>query len=198
MIFPGQPKLTLIIFFVVLWDEWRLEPVTEPREFPTWLPCRRVSVNASGYGGTNSHAILENFQHRDLSLRGYKSVRKGNFPKMPDRPQVLVFSAHDNTTLIRNVKSYSEVSNTPELIDVAYTLAERRSIFPIRAFAICRQESINANVLDALQTIRNSVKPPTIAFAFTGTGSNLLAITIHAYLLDRSRGAVAKDGFSSF
>lgn len=136
------------------------------------LPSRRVGVNAFGYGGTNSHAVLENHQPVDQLLRSYKSVQKAKVPdavsNTPARPQVLVFSAHDVTTIIRNIKAYSEMKNKVDLIDLAYTLSECRSIFAVRAFAICHQDSINSNVLDSLRTIRESLKPPTIGFAFTG------------------------------
>ena len=192
--------MTLISRTIVPWKEWYLQPVTEPKDFPVDLPCRRVGVNAFGYGGTNSHAILENHQSKDQLLRSYKSFYKAKVPdavsKTPARPQVLVFSAHDVTTITRNIKAYSQVKHKPELVDLAYTLSERRSIFPIRAFAICHQDSIHSNILDALRTIRESLKPPTIGFVFTGNQQSTLLIIAQAYRRNRSRGTVAQDGLA--
>ncbi|KAI4095110.1 MAG: hypothetical protein LQ344_001761 [Seirophora lacunosa] len=159
----------------ILWKEWHIQPVTIPTKFPTCLPSIRASVNASGYGGTNSHAILENFQAADQSPQTYKSARRMNGPDSSSetslRPCLLVFSAHDKITLARNIKAHSNMKFSPELIDLAYTLAQRRSVFAFRAYATCRQESFGADILNALETARETVKPPTIAFAFTGQGA---------------------------
>ncbi|KAL8934982.1 MAG: hypothetical protein Q9216_005641, partial [Gyalolechia sp. 2 TL-2023] len=176
---PQQRKLLETIYEAmessVLWKDWHIQPVLEPRGFPVSLPCRRVSVNASGYGGTNAHAIIENFQTRDQSLRAYKSLHKWSVPDslftQPRRPHLLVFSAHDKTTLIQNIGGYSEMRCHPKLVDLSYTLAERRSLFALRAYAICRQDSIKPDLQGALRTIRQTGNPPTIAFAFTGQGA---------------------------
>lgn len=132
-------------------------------------------MNASGYGGTNAHAIIENLQIKDKSLRMYKSTDKWNIPgnlfSKLGRPHLLVFSAHDKTTLIQNIGKYLEMRCHPQLIDLSYTLAERRSIFTLRAYAICRQESVKADLLSALRTAKQTVNPPTISFVFTGNCS---------------------------
>ncbi|KAL8917449.1 MAG: hypothetical protein Q9208_007943 [Pyrenodesmia sp. 3 TL-2023] len=159
------------------WKEWCVQPVTEPTQFPACLPKRRIGVNASGYGGTNLHAIIENLRATDQPPQEYKSFHKAKVPDRlhtaPSGPNLLVFSAHDKPTLARNIKRYSEMSNPPDLIDLAYTLAERRSILTSRAYTICRQDSISADILGALQTVRTSVHSPRIGFVFTGclTGS---------------------------
>ncbi|KAH7012592.1 uncharacterized protein B0I36DRAFT_399271 [Microdochium trichocladiopsis] len=43
----------------IKWNEWQVRVPTEPLPFPAHLPVRRISVNASGYGGTNAHVIIE-------------------------------------------------------------------------------------------------------------------------------------------
>lgn len=155
---------------IVSWKEWHLQAVTKPMDFPPWLANRRVGVNASGYGGTNAHAVLESL---DRPCRGQQSAHTGASPpvasKPSDRPYVLIFSAHNRITLIQNLKAYAEMTASFKLIDLAYTLAERRSIFSFRAFAVSRRESLHADISKALQTVRECPKALTIAFAFTGS-----------------------------
>ena len=149
-----------------------MQPVTEPVEFPPGLPVRRIGVNASGYGGTNAHAILESAKSTYPQHRQYKSFGQAEpssiLFKAPDRPHLLLFSAHDRATLTRNIGAYSRIRKVPEPLDLAYTLANHRSKLATRAFAICRKDTFSENLLDASHTIKESGQVPTIAFAFTG------------------------------
>lgn len=149
----------------------------EPTKFPSSLHNRRVSVNASGYGGTNAHAILEHLPARDRQGSEYKSMVKADMPRdvsiTATRPHLVVFSAHSKTTLLQNIRQHADKSYKPELVDLAYTLAECRSTFNFRAYAICRQDSFSADILAALQAVRESTTLPTIGFVFTGEFSIL-------------------------
>lgn len=69
---------------------------------------------------------------------------------------------------MQNVRKYAEMKYHPKLLDIAYTLAERRSTFAFRAYTVGRQESIKADLLGALQTIKQIANRPVICFAFTG------------------------------
>ena len=160
-------------FISVRWNDWHLKAVTEPTVFPSFACRRRAGVNAFGYGGTNSHAIIENLQDEDRLTRKYTSVRTAKLTNgvttRSERPQVLVFSAHDSVTLSKMIQAYASMSYVPRLIDLAYTLAQRRSVFASRAFAICHQESLTVDIVDAVSTIKNeSSEAISIAFAFTG------------------------------
>lgn len=129
-------------------------------------------MSAFGYGGTNSHAVIESYQSEAPSSRTYKSIHDVEDSDLALKTRahsyLAVFSAHDDTTLLANIKAYSAMKSVPNVVDLTYTLAERRSTFAHRAFAICRQQSITADVLDAQNTIRESVQPVQIGFAFTG------------------------------
>lgn len=112
-----------------------LQVVTNPTPWPdTAGKPRRVSVNSFGFGGTNAHAILENYQpeyHNDLELAGPFSNSMGKAVAGP-----FPFSANTETSLLATLKgfsSYLELNPSVDLIDLGWTLQSRRSTFPVKA-----------------------------------------------------------------
>ncbi|KAL8979778.1 MAG: hypothetical protein Q9205_004974 [Flavoplaca limonia] len=167
------------------WKTLNIQVVVEPTKFPISLPGRRVSINASGYGGTNAHAILENLPARDRQGSKYKSILKADMPYdvsiTATRPHLVVFSAHSKPTLLRNVRQHADMSYKPKLVDLAYTLAECRSTLNFRSYAVCRQDSFTADILAALQAVRESTTSPTIGFVFTGQGAQWPMMGSHLF-----------------
>ncbi|KAK4500047.1 hypothetical protein PRZ48_008233 [Zasmidium cellare] len=106
-----------------------------PTELTPWpsLPegvPRRVSVNSFGFGGSNAHAILEEYRpaplNRDTNLDSPNSI--------PFTP--FVFSAVSEASLIDQLKAHSEYLKSSldvDLSDLAWTLQSRRSQFPYKA-----------------------------------------------------------------
>ncbi|CAH0052312.1 unnamed protein product [Clonostachys solani] len=124
----------------IKWKEWMVTVPTEPTPFPD-LPLKRFSINSFGYGGTNAHVVVESadalltrkqtYKYLSGERRAVKSPR-GAFNR--SRPYLFVFSAHDKSALERNFTAHSTVAKSYDFLDLAYTLGNRRTVFPTRGF----------------------------------------------------------------
>lgn len=132
---------------------------------------RRASVNNFGYGGSNTHVIMEDganhvMQHngqRPAVSQGARSSRK-----------IFVLSGKDEgptkrlkDRLLRHLQGHD--ISLPEL---AYTLGQRRSRFPYTvAFSAASTEELSTNLAD--QTLRPvyAAGTPRLGFVFTGQGA---------------------------
>ena len=86
---------------------------------------KRASVNSFGFGGTNAHAILES----------YDNSRSGHVADCTTLFTPFVFSAFSEDSLRASLSAYAaHLDAHPQISirDLAYTLRERRSIFPYR------------------------------------------------------------------
>ncbi|KAI0439973.1 lovastatin nonaketide synthase [Xylaria telfairii] len=95
---------------------------------PQGVP-RRVSVNSFGFGGSNAHAILEEYCDSSASPRDIE--RGACIPYIP-----FVFSAASETSLVSQLQAYSNYLKSEDTInisDLAWTLQSRRSQLPIKA-----------------------------------------------------------------
>ncbi|KAI0442997.1 KR domain-containing protein [Xylaria telfairii] len=167
----------------IKWDEWQVQVPVEPTPFPSHLPVRRVSVNTCGYGGTNAHVIVEEAQSILRQPQTYKYVdthaRNGKLhaPRRTayrKRPFLLLFSAHDKTSLSRNIEAHAKVADKYDLLDLSYTLGSRRTIHASKAFTVTNHRALNttfANVDSSFTFAEKKRGPPTVGFVFTGQGS---------------------------
>ncbi|EMD93080.1 hypothetical protein COCC4DRAFT_139661 [Bipolaris maydis ATCC 48331] len=157
-----NPKLKL--------GEWNLKI---PRATEPWnASLRRASVNNFGYGGANSHVILENYTPAERSF--------GSSSSLPSK--VYVLSAKDEhaaKAMVSNLRDHLEnVTDSVEYQnDLAYTLGERRSAFPWVAATSASSISELIRLIDA-----GKMKPkrrgdvPRIGFVFTGQGAQWWAM----------------------
>jgi acyl transferase domain-containing protein/NADPH:quinone reductase-like Zn-dependent oxidoreductase len=156
------------------WKNWMVKVPNEPQPFPAHLPVKRVSVNSFGYGGTNGHVIVEGVESLVPGYsHGQKKLKTGRGVFNQKRPFLLPFSAHDKPTLMRNIEAYKKVVGNYELLDLSYTLANRRSKLPSRGFVVSDHESVVSafgNVGENF-VFAEKKKAPAIGFAFTGQGA---------------------------
>ena len=142
-----------------------------------WAPAadlRRAGVSAYGIGGTNAHAILE--EAPEVA------------PSKPAGPwQVLVLSARTPTALDRatdNLRAHLMRQPDVNLADVAHTLQVGRRTFDHRRTIVCRD---TADALCALgdagrqQTAQVDRRTPSVAFMFTGQGSQYVNMGLGLY-----------------
>lgn len=112
-----------------------LEVVTEALPWPGPIKPTsplRVSVNSFGFGGTNAHAIIEEYHPTEEDTRS----------RMPHNEQAvfigpLVVSAQSEKSLVSSVATLVEhIRSHPDmdLEEVAWTLQSRRSVLEHKAF----------------------------------------------------------------
>lgn len=160
----------------IKWKEWMVEVPTEPTSFPE-LPLRRFSINSFGYGGTNAHVIVEsadsllvrkqNYKYRSAQIKAARTPR-GAFNR--SRPYLLAFSAHDKGALEMNFAAHSASAKGYDLLDLSFTLGNRRTAFPVRGFTVTSPQALQKNQLGDL-VIGTKKKVPVIGFIFTGQGA---------------------------
>ncbi|NJR39158.1 MAG: type I polyketide synthase, partial [Leptolyngbyaceae cyanobacterium CSU_1_4] len=124
---------------------------------------RRAAVSSFGMGGTNAHAILEEFP--------------ASPSKLSSSWELLLLSAKTPTALstsINNLHQHLQEHSDLAIADVAYTLQIGRQPFDYRAMIVVQDsltavQSLSKLKVDDLQPI--AATPPAIAFLFPGQGS---------------------------
>ncbi|KAI1387727.1 KR domain-containing protein [Hypoxylon trugodes] len=165
------------------WEDWQVKVVTEPTPFPAHLPVRRVSVNSFGYGGTNAHMIVESAESLLKTEQTYKYIDNHDVDSQPrrvprraahrKRPFLLPFSAHDKPTLLKNIAAHGKVASKYDLLDLSYTLANRRSVLSSKGFAVVSYSTLDDIFSNAAAnfTIAEKKKTRRLGFVFTGQGA---------------------------
>lgn len=160
----------------IQWKDWKVTVPVVPSRFPN-LPLKRVSINSFGYGGTNAHIVVESADSLLVQKQSYKylvdtdktmKLPRGAFKR--SRNHLLLFSAHDKSALQRNFAAHSEVAKNYELLDLAYTLGNRRTAFSSRGYTVVSPMTQRQTNLGELVVAENK-KTPTIGFVFTGQGA---------------------------
>ncbi|KAL4862002.1 hypothetical protein BDV12DRAFT_203449 [Aspergillus spectabilis] len=165
-------------------DKWNIHIPAELTPWPT-PGLRRASVNSFGYGGTNSHVILDDAFH-------YLAVDPvGDVPT--PKPRLYVFSSPEQDGVTRITQTYVDFINQspgPEHkgpedsmsiadseLALAYTLAERRTIFDYRGFAVATSlKDLQAVLERTPPKATRSLKAPSCAWIFTGQGAQWYAM----------------------
>lgn len=179
-----NPKLKL--------DEWNLRVVREVEPWPS-AQIRRASINNFGYGGTNSHIILEDGASWvkaafGAHLHPREANGHGDAQAARDVSRVLVLSGKDEQAcqrMVADLAAYLKQQPVPqdlgEYIDnLAYTLGERRTRFPwVAAHPIALSDGYEG-LVRALQSPKfnpsRSPRRPRIGMVFTGQGAQWYAM----------------------
>lgn len=141
---------------------------------------RRASVNSFGFGGANAHAVVESYDSTATTGLAIPEATKALFTPV-------VFSAASEQSLRATLEQYStylqgwDEDATINLGDLAWTLRERRSTFPVRtAFSPASVEDLQVQIVEKLKEADNKVgikalgtkgSWPKLLGIFTGQGA---------------------------
>ncbi|KAI1376083.1 putative polyketide synthase [Hypoxylon crocopeplum] len=156
----------------------KLQIVTAAKLWPTVSGARRASVNSFGFGGTNSHVIVENMES---PINKHTSTSTKPFTPF-------VFSAATETALESIIAAYSthlEINPKIDIGDLSYTLHSRRSAFGVRtSFSASSARQLYSKLKEHLAQvqdgssenvqnagIRPTSDPPRVLGIFTGQGA---------------------------
>ncbi|CAI7660617.1 unnamed protein product [Penicillium glandicola] len=169
-------------------DDWKLKVQLRPELWETTGP-RRVSVNSFGYGGSNAHVIVEDTQGF-LSGYGLKEANSLLVAANEDHEEtvhtpplglsrIFMVSGFDKRTCTQQMQALSNYirdkgdEGDPEkfLDDLAFTVNERRSVFPWKAAVVGDTMASLAASFSQSVKARSAVRKPTLGFVFTGQGA---------------------------
>ncbi|KAL9127721.1 MAG: hypothetical protein Q9217_003451 [Psora testacea] len=164
-------------------EKWNLKLATVLTPFPQDKPLR-ASINNFGYGGTNTHVILESAPNAALSLNGNTADMNGTGHN-DGASRIYILSSKDSTVTQESSKRLAAYvqksivsSSEPLPADLAYTLAERRSRFPWAVAVKARSlpelaDRLSEPKLKATRALRTV---PRIGFVFNGQGAQWYAM----------------------
>lgn len=145
-------------------EKYKIEIPTRLTPWPS-SNIRRASVNCFGFGGTIAHIILDE-PPRAVDRRAWVTTT----------PKLLVWSAPEQDAVSRNMlatQEYISSSDTPDLEDLAYTLADRRSQFAWRSYAVSNTIEEAKGFLGTTLTKATQALPSlNTTFVFTGQGAS--------------------------
>ncbi|PGH21386.1 hypothetical protein AJ80_03303 [Polytolypa hystricis UAMH7299] len=156
-------------------------------KLPEGVP-RRVSVNSFGFGGSNAHAILEEYRETPAKAAVLNSEHEAH--RAPFTP--FVFSAVSEGSLADQLRAYSDHLKTHNDInasDLAWTLQSRRSQLPIKkAFSALTIEQLTSKIDSKLEEVKKNpgttigirsnskTSTPPLLGVFTGQGAQWAAM----------------------
>ncbi|KAH8688630.1 putative polyketide synthase [Talaromyces proteolyticus] len=179
-IIPGNPTL-LTPHPDLDFEKLRMLPSHTARPWPS-VPVRRAGVNSFGYGGSNSHVIVDEATPYLNGFIGTSHVSSYSstvdiFADDDDesptiRPYIIPLSGADQSSVEGNcqrlVRHLAHMEVKLKVEDLAYTLAARRTHFPFRAYAVTSTSKLN---MESFALGKPSLNSPRIAFVFTGQGA---------------------------
>ena len=152
--------------------------VTEQTKFPKSSArthhgnlTKRVGINSFGYGGANSHAIID-------AAEGYVPIASDDSSEVIAQAGskfLIPLSASSIDALDNQAKNIANWANPAKtnIVDLAYTLASRRSKLSKRGFTLATQHTMQEDLSPErfTKTGMGTFSKLPVAFVFTGQGA---------------------------
>ena len=162
-------------------EAWKLQIPTQRLDWKSEM-ARRASINSFGYGGTNAHVILEEYEHPQEQTDGvampalYATITK-------NRPYLLPLTSHsERAGKIMASRFVEYLENHPDvsMADFVTTLGEKRTMHKTRSFAIGTDAKSMINTIEnpvpVAKWTTKSDSTPRLGFVFTGQGAQWFAM----------------------
>ncbi|KAJ3499830.1 hypothetical protein NLG97_g19 [Lecanicillium saksenae] len=137
----------------------------------------RASINSFGYGGTNAHAILEEYTESP-QRKSETALCEATADKTLSRPYLLPLTSNsDKADLLVANKLIDYINDNAGVTasDLAMALSQRRTMHRNRSFAIgTNLESLTASLSNPVPAAKWTSRPdrvPRLGFIFTGQGA---------------------------
>ncbi|KAK7418008.1 hypothetical protein QQZ08_011405 [Neonectria magnoliae] len=153
--------------------EWNVKIVENLMPWPTEFDVRRASVSSFGYGGTNAHLVIESIESICPWYEHGKPLATANYDyRDSDRPLLVTMSAHDEKTLKCNIQAHQAVAGDYHLVDLAYSLNQRRSQLASRGYTVA-EAGREAEAFDTSNFSYGTKlsRPAKIGYVMTGQGA---------------------------
>ena len=169
-------------------EEWGLKVETDLERWPVTDPRQplRASLNNFGFGGSNSHIIIEGV---DSFVPHPSHLANGNHKPDYSDNTVLLLSARDEKAcqrMVSDLKNYLQNRKTTEASEImknlSYTLGERRTLFPwVAAHLVHFRGNSLEGVIQALDSpsctpVRTRSRRARVGMVFTGQGAQWYAM----------------------
>ena len=160
---------------------WNIKINADTIKWPRDFQHRRASVSSFGYGGTNGHVIVEAVDSLFPFYQHGQPKSMASYDNSTARPLLVSFSAHDKTTLVRNINAHAQMADKFYLADLAHTLNTRRTKFRHKAFTIAREGHETEDLAAANFKYGTSENSSTrVGFIFTGQGAQWAGMAVEA------------------
>ncbi|MGH1386779.1 SDR family NAD(P)-dependent oxidoreductase [Kordia sp.] len=144
----------------------------------------RAGVSSFGIGGTNAHAVIEEFQP-EMTSNSEKSF------------QLYPMSAKSETALENYQNEFKAfVQNTKDnAADVAYTLATGRKEFTNRSFVL--SDTVAGTIAHEANEIQFAIENPNVVFMFPGQGNQYIEMLKDVYEKETFIKEIIDNGFET-
>ena len=146
---PPQPEFTAPHPSLKL-EQWPLKVSSQRTQLSSDGPLR-VGTSSFGFGGTNTHFVVESAPQPKLTIRGMDTVR----------PEAIIVSAPNASLLKAHVVALSHAVVGKRLADVAHTLNATRSFEQLRAVIVATStEHLVETLRSTASALDGDVNPP--------------------------------------